>query len=967
MKPICSEPIRYREQAGQTSDLFWPPLSLGSSLPADAFAQTWLECSDMELLAFLKALWTGLCASQRYDVVYGATEDAREEFDKTCPEELAEKIKLPWKKHGADGNQHQHRDFYAQEDRHAADDVHDHRTWYAPYEDALNNQNGHCAHSQHLMRKNSFAANHNDRVAEKLQITFVERDQQTYGPPSETAMPVVQFEAPQMFAFETDGIVRVGVMRIGNVDRESSVHYETGDVTATAGKKYVATKGTIFFEPGERKQYIQICIMNDEQWDSTLEFCVDMHRDTCINCVPGRFLWTTRIKIIDDDTFPSCRMKESLQAGELDFFQTTILFYDYLLHAMANETVRRGVIKSLICDQVDMLYFLIGLFLNMYLVDFVLCSDCDKDRAPMLLGLVVLLRFAPFPLIHYLDFRQCHWKIGGASRKHLQTNLLRKYLNYNESSRQQVDESVVVLSILTDSKELSSKGVCKIVELVSSIFRLFIIVSYQALAPRILDTADNNMATTGLWKFGVGLTFPLTILCFLFCRNKRMMGLLNAESRHCQHLLRRLQRILSNYPLLRDYAKRGAAIDSFTHEIDNFNEAHTALNAAALNSRMITSWVTVLVICILTYIMGMLVVEEQLTLGEFLNTLSAYNAIGATWGKIYGIVLDMQFTFDSLGRVVGLMNLPTDVDVRANLQKRRARVCEDDMRTHKESELTLDYKVDPADQLCIRIKELRLFYDNLHTDKDAPPDAPAFAVLPQGGFYTLIGPPSSGKGTILKLMGSVNLPHPDDMERPADAFYVQGDVMIPAHLRVLHVVGTPEFVEGSLYKNLTYGCSRHTDKDTDDTELTHVLNICKEVMISDATLKLIENTNLVMNWASCLSSSDSMLVSIARALVMNPDVLIMHKPALFLDQAKGDNIYDVLKKHVRERGLDQDKAKFHFRRPRTCIVSARRLMGTAAPDMVYHVGRQPGRPVMSLLDVPQWDPITGACKPYGST
>jgi len=63
----------------------------------------------------------------------------------------------------------------------------------------------------------------------------------------------------------------------------------------------------------------------------------------------------------------------------------------------------------------------------------------------------------------------------------------------------------------------------------------------------------------------------------------------------------------------------------------------------------------------------------------------------------------------------------------------------------------------------------------------------------------------------------------------------------------------------------------------------------------------------------------------------------------------GDNVYECLKQFVEHRGLHQEPEKFYRRRPRTVVLTARRVEGTgsAVADAVFAVSQQYG---MHLMD-----------------
>merc|ERR1712205_206783 len=90
-------------------------------------------------------------------------------------------------------------------------------------------------------------------------------------------------------------------------------------------------------------------------------------------------------------------------------------------------------------------------------------------------------------------------------------------------------------------------------------------------------------------------------------------------------------------------------------------------------------------------------------------------------------------------------------------------------------------------------------------------------------------------------------------------------------------------------------------------------------------------------WGETLSHTQQQLLSLARALIANPEFLVAHKPTLGFDHACRMIVLQALKDFVRKRGLEQDEQALHLRRPRTCIFSLSAPTDTEGADCVYEV------------------------------
>jgi ABC-type uncharacterized transport system fused permease/ATPase subunit len=285
--------------------------------------------------------------------------------------------------------------------------------------------------------------------------------------------------------------------------------------------------------------------------------------------------------------------------------------------------------------------------------------------------------------------------------------------------------------------------------------------------------------------------------------------------------------------------------------------------------------------------------------------------------------------------MVEYLNLPTDTSHRMVHYENTVKLFREDL--DKIEKVKRWPECDPVDLACIELRGLSFKYKNKGAIGAYLSESSASLV--QGGLYALVGPPSQGKGTILKLFGDVLIPFYPSFDRNCSGG--GGNLLIPTHLRALHVSKDPLFLEGTLRFNLTFGCG----KKTDDHNLTRVVTILERLHVPKHLIDTVKSEDSeAYEWGQLLSSTDSALLHIARALITNPEILCIHKPALFLNTQMSENVYNVLKEFVTHRGLEQDPKEFYHRRPRTCIVTARRVEGPAAAvaDAAFHVTQAEG-------------------------
>eukprot|EP00441_Pelagodinium_beii_P046865 CAMPEP_0197622862 /NCGR_PEP_ID=MMETSP1338-20131121/2984_1 /TAXON_ID=43686 ORGANISM="Pelagodinium beii, Strain RCC1491" /NCGR_SAMPLE_ID=MMETSP1338 /ASSEMBLY_ACC=CAM_ASM_000754 /LENGTH=930 /DNA_ID=CAMNT_0043192633 /DNA_START=111 /DNA_END=2903 /DNA_ORIENTATION=+ len=776
--------------------------------------------------------------------------------------------------------------------------------------------------------------------ARSIRQQIRERDRQNYGEKPGTMLPTVQFESSMYYCMESEPTVEIGVVRIGDASQRSSVHFATKDLSAKAGVKYEALSGTIVFEAGEKLKLIEIVTINDSSWDSTLEFLVELSPEGLEHGFLGRYLWTTRVKILDDDAFPSNRFQDQIEALDFENLNKPILMWDFFRMNLKNKTVRSGVMKTLIADQVGNAYFILVLYLNLWMVDGVLCESCDRSVATSNLLLVMALRFLPFPLIHWMEYREQFWRVGGATRLTLQSNLLRKYLAYDAESLQAMDETKLILAMTRDAQELAKDAFGKLAPVITALTRLILLLIYQVAVPLARGTPWPSPFMTAV-RFCPAAIFPIVMLLFLRLRSENTE--LHLEKAHLTQdsMVSHVRKVIANFELFRDYKRRGACVDQFEDRVRAYNIALADSNSIGINNGMFANWCTLVLILFWIFFGGRQVSDDKLEIGEFLNYLAIFEALGRMWGLVYQMLLSIQNCFDALENIVTYMNLPTENPHRmAQFQQNLSmcRKCKDDMAREGLVE-------DPCDAVGIELRDLAFAYKSSYKTAQGLASSlkASSVILPQGGLYTFVGPPSEGKGTILKLLGEVLIPTIEGYTRSSGIG--SGAILIPAHLRSLHVSKDPMFVEGTLLANLTLGVGKQVGgAGVADGSKERALAICKRLGLSEDVMHTIAADNLVCPWREVLSSTECALLHLARALIANPEILCIHKPTLYLNNEYSDLLYSVLKDFVANRGLDMDAREFHKRRPRTCIVTARRAQGAGAAmaDAVFNISKEKG-------------------------
>jgi len=191
--------------------------------------------------------------------------------------------------------------------------------------------------------------------------------------------------------------------------------------------------------------------------------------------------------------------------------------------------------------------------------------------------------------------------------------------------------------------------------------------------------------------------------------------------------------------------------------------------------------------------------------------------------------------------------------------------------------------------------------------------------LPQGTLACVVG--EGSKSTLLRLIGEVMVPS-------------KGKLFVPSHLRVLHVDKAVQMFDESIAYNLFFGClgssGAVTPAELDKQVLHRGWRICERLNFSPEMLhyaKIVgsgssEELEESKELLQCLTQSQRKKIHIARALIYNPEILVMHTPSMYLPLDAKTKMFESLREFVDNRGVQMDPASVKERRPRICIFSS---------------------------------------------
>jgi len=182
----------------------------------------------------------------------------------------------------------------------------------------------------------------------------------------------------------------------------------------------------------------------------------------------------------------------------------------------------------------------------------------------------------------------------------------------------------------------------------------------------------------------------------------------------------------------------------------------------------------------------------------------------------------------------------------------------------------------------VNFKNIDKYYGDFHAVKNAD-----FNVN-EGEFFTLLGPSGCGKTTLLRMIAGFNT-----IEGGTISFGDKVINSIPAHKRNIGMVfqNYAIFPHMTVFNNVAYGLkARKIEK-----------NAARERVLK--ALLLVKMEEYKDREPSKLSGGQQQRIALARAIVIEPDVLLMDEPLSNLDAKLRLEMRTIIKKLQRELGI----------------------------------------------------------------
>jgi len=759
---------------------------------------------------------------------------------------------------------------------------------------------------------------------------------------------VVQFSAPMFFVDEDEGYLKVEIIRLGTIKGVVAVRYSTEDGSGKASTHYEHAEDHVVFEDGEHTKSISIRILEDGLWSATNEFKLCLSQPS--NCQLGLYISRCRVKILNHEKFPTDKYREEIIKSQeaIEEIDDWGLSCEYWKLNYNSAGQRWQTIFVLVGDQLGSICLFCTLCVGVYMVDTIFARGKSSANRLILQDryhtacVIALWYVVPHIVLYFWETLKIYMDIRGSSRAFLQDVLMRTSLAYTAESREKVSASELNVAMNSSADQVAQGYVAALtsVGILGRVAAIVIFINFYQAEP---------LAT---WSV---LILVIIVVTFTIVR----VGVSHRAQVRLEEKVMLVETLTDEsrqkYRLFADYAKRGFITDMFVQAVDEYNMESIPNSLIFLNTQYAMKFLLGFSIAVYIVARTPAVLDNSLSLGVFLATITIFcTYLSDAINDLNTQMILIVNSFVPLKEYVLFLNLPLELSDLKNInQARREHTTSDRLNilpssAKLPSSMSMGRTLSVHDEIAFKSHRIPITIADLSFEY-----TPGISILKdvnlsikQGQLIALVGPHGSGKTTFSELFSNILVP-------------TAGNIFVPSHLRVLHVDREPMFLRASLWHNLTLGLGQVSKSERERMnailkllDMDHIIAVIDEeleetggltesarhnetVKLDHQELRFLENAHT--SWEQIMTLSQRIKLHLARALIANPEVLIIKRTLQGFNDEVAELMLDILRKHVSERGVCLPEAGRSSRRPRNVMFITENISEAIQADTVLQM------------------------------
>jgi ABC-type multidrug transport system fused ATPase/permease subunit len=242
-------------------------------------------------------------------------------------------------------------------------------------------------------------------------------------------------------------------------------------------------------------------------------------------------------------------------------------------------------------------------------------------------------------ILHSGDYYRTCTRLGANSWNFLQEALFRKFLNYSNPMRQDLQAGAIISAMQRDAVDMVTDGYSSFLQLLKLIGHVACMLFFKLVSPHVFGKKLNIDVLLPL------LALPLLFMLYLPVRERAIRQALEAENKLQGHLINHISVVVHNIDLVLDYEVRDKVSTDFCANLAALNRAGKVSQQVLTNTVYFAKWATTIVVALYIYVGGHRVLSGSLSLGMFVTDLKIIDATGSAFVEMFEILVRMQSIF----------------------------------------------------------------------------------------------------------------------------------------------------------------------------------------------------------------------------------------------------------------------------------------------------------------------------------